>query len=106
MKYFLYDRDNRRLVLVDDIFPSINRTTGKWTNSLSLTPSSKMGYLYNTKYVWENVKLEVGSTGGYVVHYIKESEGAGLILTPLLHLPQESVCIIYGGQYVYNEPKS
>lgn len=98
MKYFLYDEKNKRLVLVDEIFPTILRNT--YNIGPTPTPNSEQERIYNSKYIWENVELK-RATGDTVsldhdVYFVKGSERRFL-----LHLPSNDCYLIYGGAYVY-----
>lgn len=99
MKYFLYDENNKRLVLVDEIFPTLR--DGVYKDDVVPTPNSKQQRIYNSKYIWENIELEKCSREAayidHVVWFVKDNEK-----TFLMHLPSNDCYIIYGGAYIYN----
>jgi len=103
MRNFLYDKENKRLVLVAELYPTID-TLGKWNNSSSLTRNSEDGWIFNSLYVWENVKLIRAnndfSTLDHEVYYLSK-EGDDL----LMHLPSNDCYLIYGGAYLYTKSK-
>lgn len=95
MKYFLYDENNKRLALVDEIFPTIVGTV--YNVSPIPTPNSNQERIYNTQYIWENVQLQRASDGISMDHEVFHTKDNKL----LFHLPSNDCYLIYGGAYIY-----
>jgi len=111
MRHFLYDEENKRLVLVDGIFPSIP-INGSKDDSRLVTPNSNQERVFNSLYVWEKVQLRGFNLPAamnyedngvdYMVYAIKEDRSESLIMI----LPYNDVVIILGGSYLYNGQNS
>jgi hypothetical protein len=91
MRHFLYDEINNRLVLVDGLYPSIELEK----SDRGITPNSKQQRIYNSLYIWEDVKLSYSNEVYYLIHKDKK----------IIEFPIADCCIIYGGAYQYNESK-
>lgn len=101
MKYFLYDEKNKRLVLVDEIFPTLTNR-GYDTHPMP-TPNNEQERIYNSKYVWENIELKEANDGISLDHeafFVKDN-----VRKKILHLPSNDAYLIFGGAYEYTGKK-
>lgn len=109
MRHFLYDEANKRLVLTDGLWPSVELEKA----NRIITPNSNQARLYNSLYIWENVKL-VSPNEKYLDKHVWQikvnyevwslSDGGGRVKV-IMEIPYADAYVMYGGAYQYNEPK-
>lgn len=100
MRHFLYDEVNKRLVLVDGLWPSIELEKA----DRFVTPNSNQARIYNSLYVWEGVTVEhpINVDVSFQIWTVGSKENKNRIV---MELPSNDTCMIYGGVYQYNLPK-
>lgn len=113
MKYFLYDEENKRMVLVDEVYPTLNHD-GRFDGGAEgvitrLTNSSKMERLYNSLYIWEDVTIRFGRDN-LIIQNVKEEgdkekDTYKKIFKTILSIPYTDHYLIQSGSYVYKKPK-
>lgn len=108
MRHFLYDEVNKRLVLVDGLWPSIELEKA----DRFVTPNSNQARIYNSLYVWENVKIVtpndfyLPSEREPTYYEVWSLDGEGKKREKrIMELPPSDTIMIYGGAYQYNLPK-
>lgn len=108
MKYFLYDEKNRRLVLVDDIYPTLDNSKRYDGGSNNYpTKNSKEPRIYNTLFVWHDLQLKAHAAENMLDHEVwymgdpVENSEPKLVMI----LPSNDTYLIYGGAYLYTERK-
>lgn len=100
MKSFLYDEINHRLVLVDEIYPTLTQFK---SSHPPLTPNSNQDRIYGSRYIWENIELKLSDdtvSMDHEVFFVKGNERRKIMV-----LPSSDIYIILGGSYEYTEPK-
>lgn len=101
MKHFLVDEQNRRLVLVPDIYPTI-LLQGE---DSKITRSSKQPRIFDSIYVWENVSLLIDVPYEGFDHVVIKLDEKGVQTEKLMVLSANDTNLIFGGSYLYIEPK-
>lgn len=108
MRHFIYDEHERRLVLVDGLYPSLNVLGANYAND-GKTPNSSQERIYNALYIWEDVEVygphspyKDGETyTDYHVKFIEEHGKNNEKKRLIMIIPYADCYMLFAGAYTF-----